>query len=502
MIDGWSELTGEIVQMPSITGLNPIDQARLDYLIKLWTYKISKNAIRREYYRQKNLLKNLNIAIPPALTNLEAALGWPAKAVDMLAVRSRFDGFVTPENAGDAVNDILEQNNFRMVYHQAVTSELIHSCAFITVSGGNVAAGEPEVLLSAYSAETAAAVWSMRKKRIDYGMTVVDIDPKTRVPLQINLYTDTDIIVMTCQDSTNQMWDIRYTPHTQGRPLMEPLVYRPELDRPFGKSRISRAVRSITDNAVRTAVRSEVAAEFFTSPQKYLLGTSDDPTFKGSKWDAYLGNIFTATKDEDGDTPEFGQLSQMSMQPHTDYMRSLAAQFSGETNIPISSLGVISDNPSSAEAIYAAKEDLIIEAESLNETNGAALKNIGRLIVAMLENKTLRELTTNEKNIQPRFRNPAIPSVVSQSDAIIKQISAIPWLAQSQVALEELGYTEDQIIRLESDKRKYDAQQTLAKVQNQKATQNAAVPAQNAQNDENGQGNGEAPNNEGGSVNA
>ena len=54
--------------------------------------------------------------------------------------------------------------------------------------------------------------------------------------------------------------------------------------------------------------------------------------------------------------------------------------------------------------------------------------------------------------IEARFRNPAMPSVVSQSDAMVKQISALPWLAESDVALEELGYSEDQIIRLRSDR--------------------------------------------------
>lgn len=76
-----------------------------------------------------------------------------------------------------------------------------------------------------------------------------------------------------------------------------------------------------------------------------------------------------------GDVPQYGQLSQGSMQPHSDYIRSLAARFSGETNVPLSSLGVVSDNPSSAEAIYAAKEDMVIDAQNLNGDNGDAMRN-------------------------------------------------------------------------------------------------------------------------------
>ena len=68
--------------------------------------------------------------------------------------------------------------------------------------------------------------------------------------------------------------------------------------------------------------------------------------------------------------------------------------------------------------------------------------------------------------IEARFRNPAMPSVVSQSDAMVKQISALPWLAESDVALEELGYSEDQIIRLRSDRAKTQSRSMLSSLFN------------------------------------
>lgn len=50
--------------------------------------------------------------------------------------------------------------------------------------------------------------------------------------------------------------------------------------------------------------------------------------------------------------------------------RNLAAQFAGATCVPISELGVVHDNPSSAEAIYAAKEALVVEVDAtLNAAN-------------------------------------------------------------------------------------------------------------------------------------
>lgn len=448
-----------LFQIKSANGLPQRETQILNDLLLVWSKKLSRNQKRVQYYLAKNKLRDLGISIPPSLTDVETVVGWPAKAVDALAVRSRFDGFTTDSGEDADLQEVLEANRFKVMYRQAVTSELIASCAFMTVSKGGE--GEPPVIVSAYSAVNAAAVWDMRRKRIKHGMTVVDVDRRPgheAEPLWVNLYTDDAVWEIKKEGGK---WRARRNPHSMGRPMMEPLVYRPTLDRPFGQSRISRAVMSITDSAVRTALRSEVAAEFFTAPQKYLLGADDDVFDTLSKWEAYIGNIFTVTKDEDGDVPKFGQLAQASMQPHTDYLRSLAARFSGETSIPVSELGVIHDNPASAEAIYACKESLVIEAENLNETNGEALKAIGRMALATLRDVPLDSLDEDAMSIKPVWKNPAMPSIVSQADAMVKIISAMPWIAESRVALEEFGFGEDKITRLMNDKRRAEARALL-----------------------------------------
>lgn len=448
------------LQISSVSGLPEEETNMLNELIKVWQNKLTRNEIRSEYYNAKNKLKDLGISIPPPLQYVETVVGWPAKAVDALATRSRFDGFTFADGQDHGLARILSENNFKKVYSKATLDELISSCAFLTVSKGTY--GEPPAIISAYTATQAAAVWDMRHKRIKYGLTIVDIkksEPNGEAePVWVNLYTNTDVWEIKKEESG---WVSRRNPHEMGRPMMEPLAYRSTLDRPFGRSRISRAVMSITDSAVRCALRSEVSAEFVTAPQKYILGADDEVFGENSKWDAYIGTWLLLTRDEEGELPHVGQLSQGTIQPHIDYMRSLAARFSGETAVPISELGIIHDNPSSAEAIYAAKETLVIEAETLNEDNGEALKNIGMMALAISQNKALSELTDDERTISPRFKNPARPSLVSQADAIVKVISAMPWVSESKVALEEFGFTEDQIMRLETDKQKAIAQSLL-----------------------------------------
>jgi hypothetical protein len=64
-------------------------------------------------------------------------------------------------------------------------------------------------------------------------------------------------------------------------------------------------------------------------------------------------------------------------------------------------------------------------------------------------------------NLNPRFLSPAYPSIASQSDAVLKQVQAIPKLANSSVIYELLDYTEEQIQRIESDARKAEAREIV-----------------------------------------
>lgn len=439
-------------------GLRPEDRETVRALMELYQRKLARNTLRDRYYEMHQAPRDLGISVPPNLRRLEQVIGWPAKAVDALANRSQFDGYVSTDAAVDAaLASVVASNGLKRRYRKAVKSELKHSCAFLAVTARD---GAP--VIGAYPATAAAALWSGSLDRIKAGMVVVDRDRRARMgnrPTWVNVFTDDAVIALRMEGETR--WRAEYLEHSMGRCLMEPMSHEATLERPFGTSRISRAVMNITDDAMRASMRSEVSAEFFTSPQKSLLGADKGALGDKSKWDAYIGNLFAIDKDKDGDVPQFGQLSQGTMQPHVDYMRSLAARFSGETDVPISELGVVSDNPSSAEAIYAAKEPLVVDAQNLNADNGEALANVALMSLAVINGTDYATEAARGLTIQAKFRNPAMPSIVSQSDAMVKMISALPWLADSDVALEEFGFTDDQIQRLREDRRRSNARAVM-----------------------------------------
>ena len=434
-----------VVRPDQVDGMPEADSRLFSELVKTWNRKLDRNKLRLTYYRSRNVLEDLGISIPPPLKDVETAVGWPAKAVDALAARSVFDGFTFGGEEDGDLSRILDDNDFAEQYQEAVSSELITSPAFVTVTRGQ--GDEPEVRTSFYSAVNACALWDWRRRRVRCGFTITDYDETAdfgMVPSVLNMYTPE--AVYQCVRRRDGRFSCSRMDNPQGVPLMDALCYRPSLDRPFGKSRITRAVMSITDSAVRTALRSEVAAEFFTSPQRYLLG-ADEETFKedpdGKKLKMWLGAVQVFTNNEEGEKPTYGQLSAMSMQPHVDYMRSLAARFAGETGIPVSMLGVIHDNPASAEAMYAASEELIIEAEALNRTNGRALRNVARLITAVRRGVTVGELSDDEMAVRPNFKNPMRPSIASTADAMVKIAGMVSGFAGTDVFWEQLGFNED-----------------------------------------------------------
>ena len=449
-------------------------------LIEVWDDRYGKNQKRARYYEGKNKLHDLGISIPPMLKTVETVVGWPKKAVDMLANRVIFNGFVsTDDEVGELLRAACEDNDLRQVHHMACISQLEFGCCAMTVSAGD-GIEEPDVVVNVYDALTCSMLWNWRLKRVACGLTIVDAEydeaASVLKPTHVNLWTD-DSIVEIRKRQVSGLWEVNRIPHMVGRPLLEPLVYRPSLTRPFGESRINRTVMSITDSAVRTALRTEIASEFYTAPQRYLLGadvdTFGDPetTSEGQrnaeKLKQYLGTMLAISPNENGDIPQYGQLPQMTMQPHSDYMRTLATRFAGETGLPVHSLGVITDNPASAEALYSATDELIQEAERVCESNKNTLRTVGLLALAVQSDETFRSVKSMGLDINADFRNPARVSVAARTDAIMKQVAQFPWMAESDVVLRELGYSDEEIRLLTADRERWNAEQERLAAQEQ-----------------------------------
>lgn len=436
----------QLFTAPSVAGLPDDLQATLNTLVNTWQARYPGNARRQSYLDCKVFVESLNIALPREIArDLHIVSTWPEKAVFSLTSRCHWDGVVAPDGSEDpyGLSSILEENRFATEIGQAIASAATHGVAFLATLPGDVSAGDPSVLVLPYSAMTAAALWDRRRRGISAGLLINDADYLGR-PTELILLTPQVMVSMA--PLGDQGWFVTgHVEHHLGRTPMEALVYRGNLDRPLGRSRLTDGVLSIVDRAVRASMRMDLSSELFTAPGLLLRGV-DEATFDKIKrsWSWQLGSVKGLSRDEDGDIPEVDTIPQQSMQPYVDQLRELAQELAGALSLPVGSLGIVQDNPSSADAIYAAREELVTEASDFNDANSYALNRVYRNILLLRDGW----LPEDAVRISTHWRNPARPSIVSQSDAMIKQIQAIPEIGKTDVALEELGYTRQQIMRM------------------------------------------------------
>lgn len=430
-------------------GSKPVDSALADLVSGMYQNLLEKRAKNTElqtYYDQKVLLKDLKISLPPQLRHLESVMGWPGKVVDVLADRVNFEGFAIDGDDDLGLNRLAQQNNMPQEFSQVVTSALIQSCAFMSVDVGDTSAGEPDVVLMPRSARNATGIYDRRTRSLSAGMTVLSNNGDGE-PTGFAVYLPDETITIAVKGGGRAVVD--RVPNPTGRVLMDVLPIDANLERPFGRSRITPAVRTYTDAALRTIVRSEIGAEFFAAPQRYGLGI--DPDAVGDKWSAVMSRMIVASRDEDGELPQLGQFPQMSMQPHTDQLRQWASLLAGESSIPMDELGFPSDNPSSDAAIQSQRDPLRLRATRVVRSGEAMLR---RLAVTALMLRGDIASPDQAPQIHPLFAPVVHTTAAAAADALVKQAQVVPWIANTDVVLEKLGYSRSEIERMRADQRR------------------------------------------------
>lgn len=385
----------------------------MPYLKKKLAAKSIRVETRYRYYDMKNLVKDLGISTPPQLRAWNSALGWCAKGVDCLGDRLVFRGF---KNDNFGLNDIYAMNNRDVLFRSAIHGALVTSCDFIYISEDET--GFP------------------RMQVIDGGNATGEIDPITGML--------TEGYAVLARDSTTKQATIEayfvpgctyiyYTgvrhpkafPNKAPYPLLAPIIHRPDEKRPFGRSRITRACMQQVQGALRTIKRSEIAAEFYSFPQKYISGLADDAQF--DKWQAAMSFLIQITKDEDGEKPTVGQFTTVSQTPHLDQLKMFAALFAGETGLTLDDMGFPQSNPSSEDAIKAAHENLKLAAKGAKGTFGTGFLNAGYLAACVRDDMPYQRdvFYETEPRWYPTFDVNA-SSLSSIGDAIIKINQAVP----------------------------------------------------------------------------
>lgn len=448
-------LSGNIVNIGRINGLDGADSIMVERLLKVWQAKYPRNLLRSRFYDAKQRFQNLRIAVPDDLARkIGNVVGWPQKSVRALADKSVFEGFETPSGDPQGVNTIVLDNHLTSDVSQAIISCYKHSCAFLTVDYDPDDPTGTRILVTPRSADWSAAVWDTARRRIAGALTITGADKYGNITA-FNVWLPGRNYA--CSVDLMGRWSAWRQDNRLDRVAVVPFAYDAQMDRPLGRSRINRALMSLTDMAQRTMVRMEASAEFYSAPKLWFLGL-DPEAFDADTWSSLIESINSISRDQDNLVPEMHQVNQASMTPHGDMLETIAMLASAETDIPAERLGIRLTNPTSAEALAASENELTRVADRQNRMFGEQLMDAMRIAIQLRDNTpTMPDMT----GIRPVWAPTRVVSDAARADFYTKVAGANSAWADSDVGLAKLGLTMEELASFRAYQREQRAKEQI-----------------------------------------
>lgn len=420
------------------------------------------NESKAAYYAGEQRVRDLGISIPPHLRTILTVVGWPGTVVDVLEERLEHDGWTVPGERGDrGVSDIVEANRLQTEWSGAHLDSLIHGLSFgVTGAGGP---DEPDPLVTLESPNRMTVTWDRRKRVVTEAVLVSrddsgGLDGATLWVPPIG--GNAGQVIELSHDDDRWRVEERTVNRLRLPPVVR-LVNRPRLGDDRGRSEITPAVRGYTDNAVRTVLGMEVSREFFAAPMLWVLGANESAFVDRdgnpkTAWETYIGRIKAIEGGEDGQNPDVKQFAGSSPAPFIEQLRGLAQMLAAEAGIPTSYLGMVTDNPPSADSIRALESRLIKRTERRQATFGAEEGLLLRLAIWARDGE--------DPGVTPRptWRDAATPTLAAAADATTKLVKEGVLPADSEVTQRRIGLSETDRRQLADERRRNRAQGTVS----------------------------------------
>lgn len=389
-----------------------------------------------EYYDADNDIRDYGISTPAKFVHMRPGIGWASRCVNTLSDRVVFEGF-----AGDTfgINEYLESINGYSVLSKSKHDAFVAGCAFVAISDDADADGNLLKVLVPFTAAEATGCLDQTTGLLKYGMAVTRWSPPQPNNKKKGIrFSPADYIIFTPEYTAlfvnRSLSEIVANP--TGRTLLHPITNRSSADRPLGKSRISNTVRRIINEVGRLKRREEIAEEFYSLPQRYINGLAEGAK-KDEGLDSAIGKVWAITKDEDGDKPEIGQLTQMSIDQFETAKKDKARDFCAETALTLRNLGYETGNPSSPESLVAMSDDLLLEAVNAQEEMGKQIKEIAiTLRLALDANASIPD---DLRTIVPAWKPIFQVDIGAAGDAVFKLFEVMPELQGTLAGYRFLG---------------------------------------------------------------
>ena len=459
----------DLAWVKKASGLTVSEVAELDALLDVYNRTRNRNEAIEDYYEGDVMAKDIGVDIlPPEAkekVHVDLSCDWAKKAVKALANHVRFDGFVFNGGGMDeGLGRALDRIDFDAEFSRTRVGTLKKGCAFACVNSFGTKAS-----VTFHSADNGAARINDATGKIRSGFVIADCGntewaPRKQVVTRVNLHMPGSRVAIV-RDSYNEahIERVETPPNTM---MMVPFVYEPTDKKPLGGTRITKDVQSVIDDVLSVRLAIAVSRAFYAIPMRAVLGLTEgmyNALKDKPQWSMYINPFLMATMDKQGHTPSIAQLPSNQPDALIRLIETDAKLFAAATGVPLQSLGIVQDNPSSAEAIVEARRDLIEDAQSFEDEHLIpALRQIALLVMMVESNKaSIEDLDDVQRSVMPHFRNPAMPSIAATTDAAMKIATVNPAFANTDVFFEMVGFDQATIERANSQMRMNQARQNV-----------------------------------------
>lgn len=468
---GLVPITGALMA-PTLRLLTLSDEERavVSFLQRLRSHEAPLLAMLDAYYNGQQAIDTLGISMPPELEDLRTALGWPRIGVDLLWECLDVEGFRFPgADTTDQVSwEIWQRNDLDTEFPLGVLDSLIFGLSYMAVGTSD----ELDVpWMTVESPLNMTARWDPRRRAVEGAMQhYVDDDGRQFATLYLP-----DQTIELAPDERGALEVVDRDRHRQGAVPVFRLANRSRTHDRGGRSEITPELRTVTNSAIRGLLRMEVGAEFFSSPQRWILGASekafqDTDGNPKSAWETYIGRFLALERDEEGNLPQLGQFQPADPTGHTKVLDKYAEIAAGIIGVDVSYLGKSTDNPASADAIRLKTDQRVQKARRRQRGLNAPLRGAVNLALAFQRG----DAAEVSRLLEVLWRAPEVPTPAATTDAVTKQIESGYLPATSDVTGAKLGYTAVERRQVDADREREQAEADRRAEQQQAAEQATA----------------------------
>lgn len=430
-----------------ITGLSEDESALVEILVERLAHYASANFEANAYYEARRILESPGFTIPQEVASrLAPVAGAPGTVIDVLDERLDFLGW-DEVDADFGLSEVYDLNELDSESPLAHLDALIYGTSFVRVGAGE---SSPLVTMHPPTTTTGLRDPSTRRLRAAWTSLESDADDVERGVL------DLPNVSITVESRQGRWFVVDRDEHRMGRVPVVQFTNRPRSSRRGGRSEITPAIRSLTEDMMRAGLGMNVNTMFYSIPQLMILGRGPE-AFKDRNgtpvpgWKILAGHALAIGKDAEGDTPTISQLQVASPAPFIEQLREFRMQVASEAGMPADYLGIQTANPSSADAIRMGESRLVKRTQRRQSGFGRTWLEVARLSLLVRDGEIPPDFASQ---VAVDWQPAHTPTNAATADEVTKLIGAGVLAPDSEVVRKRLSLTRSETRLLESEQRR------------------------------------------------